>query len=120
MDERDERAFGAGTRLLVDQLDAARLELRQRGANVVDAQRDVMEARAALLDELRDRRLGRGRLEQLRGSDCWPTGTKCARTCCDAHLLGRLDLEPERVAIERERGGEILHGDADVIEDSFH
>ena len=36
------------------------------------------------------------------------------------HLLGRLDLEPERVAIERERGLEILHGDADVIENGFH
>ena len=31
-------------------------------------------------------------------------------------LLRRLDLEPERIAIERERRGEILNGDADVIE----
>ena len=35
-------------------------------------------------------------------------------------LLGRLDLEPERVAIERERRRQILDGDADVIENGFH
>ena len=54
-----------GPRLLVDQPHAARLELRQRRVDVVDAQRDVMQARAALLDELRDRRVGRRRLEQF-------------------------------------------------------
>ena len=36
------------------------------------------------------------------------------------HLLGRLDLEAERVAIERQRGRQILDRDADVIEDGFH
>jgi hypothetical protein len=35
-------------------------------------------------------------------------------------LLGRLDVEAERVTVERERGAEVLHGDANVIEDSLH
>ena len=65
MDERDERAVRAGPRLLVDQPHAARLQLRERRVDVVDAQRDVMEPGPALLDELRDRRVGRGRLEQF-------------------------------------------------------
>ena len=36
------------------------------------------------------------------------------------HLLGRLDLESERVAIEPQRRFEILHRDADVVENSLH
>ena len=35
-------------------------------------------------------------------------------------VLGRLDLETERVAIERERRREVAHCDADVIEGGFH
>ena len=102
VDERDQRAFGAGPRLLVDQPRAAGLQLRQRRADVVDAQRDVVQARAALLDELRDRRIAAPSLPAVRASTP-PTGMKCARTRCDGHLLRRLDLEPERVAIERQR-----------------
>ena len=41
------------------------LEPRQRRVDVVDAQRDVMDPRPALLDIARDRRVGRRRLEQL-------------------------------------------------------
>src|SRR3954454_23962855 len=65
VDECYQGMFRAGTRRLVDQPDAARLQLRQHGVDVVDAQRDVMQARTALVDVLRDRRVGRGRLEQL-------------------------------------------------------
>ena len=36
------------------------------------------------------------------------------------HLFGRLDVEAERIAIERQRRGEILHRDADVVEDGLH
>ena len=119
MDERDERAFGARPRLLVDQPDAARLQLRERRRDVVDAQRDVMQAGPALLEVLRDRRIRRRRLEQLERR-LRRRGMKCARTRCDATSSRRLDLEPERVAIERQRRVEIADGDADVIEDGFH
>ena len=105
MDERDERTFGARPRLLVDQPDAARLELRQRGADVVDAQGDVMEPGPRLLDVPRDRRIGRGRLEQLerRLADRHEMGAHPLR----GDLLGRLDLEAERVAVERQRRLEV-------------
>src|SRR5438445_6098312 len=95
MNEGDERAFRARARLLVDEARAAGFEVRDRGVDVVDAQRDVMQAWPALLDVSRDRRCGRRRLEQLelRFAD---------RDEVRAHVLrddvfGRLDLQAERI-----------------------
>ena len=118
VNEGDQRAFGAGPRLLVDQPRASRLQLRERGADVVDAQRDVVQARAALVGVLRDRRIGRGRLEQLqlRFADRQKVGADALR----GDLFGRFDLEPKRVAVERERRRQVAHRDADVIEDGLH
>jgi len=104
--------------LLVDQLRAARFQLRERRVDVLDTQRDVVQPGAALLDVLRDRRFGSGRLEQFEAG-------LADRHEMRAHVLrrdvlGRLDLEPERVAVERGRGRQILHRDADVIEDRLH
>src|SRR5262245_14107608 len=42
VDERDERPVRARPRRLVDQADALFLQARQRGGDVVDAQRDVV------------------------------------------------------------------------------
>jgi hypothetical protein len=36
------------------------------------------------------------------------------------NLLGHIDVQAEGVAIERERFVEVLHGNADVVEDGFH
>ena len=36
------------------------------------------------------------------------------------HLLGRLDVQAERVAVERQGLREVAHGDADVIQCRFH
>jgi hypothetical protein len=36
------------------------------------------------------------------------------------HVLRSLDLEAQRIAIERERRLEIAHRDPDMIEDGFH
>jgi hypothetical protein len=36
------------------------------------------------------------------------------------HVLGRLDLETQRVAIKRECVGEVRHGDANMINGDFH
>ena len=109
-------APGRGSR--IDQLHAARRELRERGADVVDAERDVVQPGAAPGEEFRDRRIGRGRLQQL----------ETGRTHRDKvrphplarHLFRGLHLEPERVAIEAQRRVEIRHRDADVIENGFH
>ena len=86
--------------------------------DVVDAQRDVVQPRPALLDVFRDGGIRRRPFEQLqlRAADRDEVGAHALRR----DLLGRLDLQPERVAIEGERGGQVFHGNADVIENGFH
>lgn len=56
---------GAAPRRGVDRLDAGRAEGGEGGVDVVDLDRDVVEARAALLEKAPDRSVGRRRLEQL-------------------------------------------------------
>jgi hypothetical protein len=65
MDERYEAVLCARTRPLVDELDAASAQLRQRFGEILDPQRDVMESRPAPIDEPRNRGVRGGRLEQL-------------------------------------------------------
>ena len=73
--------------------------------DVVDAQRDVVNARAALLDVSGDRRISGRRFEQLerRLADRDEMRAHALRR----DFLRRLDLEAERIAIERERCVEI-------------
>src|SRR5882762_2789128 len=106
MNECDERAFRAGARLVVDQPGAAGLQLLERSADVVDAQRDVVQARPALLDIPRNRGFRRGGFEQLqlRLAHRYEMRPHALRR----DLLRRLDLEAERVAVERERRREVL------------
>src|SRR5581483_8139806 len=118
VNKRDERSMRAGTRRLVDQPDTARLECGERGLNVVDAQRDVMQSRPALLDELRDRRIRRRRFEQFQRRAA--SLNEMRPHALGRHLFRRLNLEPQRIAIERQRLVEIRHRDADVIQCRFH
>ena len=98
-------APSARPRLLVDEPRPARLQLRQRRANVIDPQRDVVQARAALVDVLRDRRVGGRRLRAARGWIADRDEVRAHALRCD--LFGRLDLEAQRIAIKRQRGVEI-------------
>jgi len=83
-----------GPRLFVDQpRAAARRELSQRGVNVVHPQRDVVQAGAALVGVLGDRRVGRGRFEQLQLGVA--NGNENARaTRCDATSSGASTSRP--------------------------
>jgi len=79
---------------------------------------DVVEPWAPPVEEPRNRRVRRRGFEEL---DAHPTGRHEMRAdALDRHVLGRFDLEAERVAIERERSAQILDGDAHMIEDDFH
>ena len=118
MDEGDRRAFSARSGLLVDHPHAPRLELRDGSLNIVDAQRDVVQARTALLDVLRNRRFGAGRLEQLELR--FPNRHEVRPHVLTRHFLRRFNLQPQRIAIERERRGQILYSDADVIKSRSH
>ena len=88
MDERDERAVRARSRLVVDQPHAARFQLRaERGA--MSSTRSVMwcSPGAALVEVLRDRRSS-GESPRAARAPPRPAGMKCARTCCDGTSSG--------------------------------
>jgi hypothetical protein len=118
VDEGDDGALGARPRLLVDQADAARLQLRQRRADVVHPQRHVMQPGTALVGEPGDWRIGRRRFQQLqRGA---AGGDEVRTHALRGDFLGADDVEAERVAVEGQRGVDVLHRNTDVIEDGFH
>ena len=114
MHERHQRAFRAGPRLFVDEPRAARFELRERRADVLDPQRDVMQAGAPLLEIPGDRRIRSGCFEELELG--FANRHEVRPDALRHDLFRRLDLEAQRVAIERERRRQILHRNPDVIE----
>src|SRR5438552_14948053 len=118
MDEGDRRALRAWARPVVDHAHPARPELIDSGVNVVDAQRDVVQSWTALVDIPGDCRFRGSRLEQLELR--LPDGDEMRAHALTRHLLGWFDLQAQRVAVERQRRGQILNRDADVIEDGFH
>ena len=118
MDERDERVVGARSRFGVNETDASGLELLERGANVLDAQRDVMETRGRA-SRCTSRSPNPAR--SPRAAPAWAANGNVTRAdALREHLFRRFDLETERVPVERERGLDVLHGDADVIEHRLH
>lgn len=54
MQESDGLAFGANSRLLVDEADAGAAAAFESGGEVIDDKADVMNTRTALGDELAD------------------------------------------------------------------
>src|SRR4051812_36754987 len=65
MDKGDQTALGAGTRLRAGQFYARRDQLRQEPANVVYLEADMVDALAAIGEELLHRPLVAGWLQQL-------------------------------------------------------
>src|SRR5262245_10641424 len=65
MNECDQRSMRPRPGDFINQADAARLQSRKRCDDIVHAQRDVMQARAAASNVLRDWRFGIGGLEQF-------------------------------------------------------
>jgi hypothetical protein len=78
----------------------------------------MVQPRPALVHVTGDRRLRRGRLEQLEVRFADRDEMRAHRLAGD--LLRRLDLEAEGIPVERQRGAQIFHRDADVIEDRSH
>ena len=118
MDERDERPFGARPRFAVDQTNAARAEMRQRRADVVDAQRDVVKSRTALADVGRNRRVRSSCLEQLQRRAAHRDARALTRSV--ATSSGASTSSPRASAVEGQRLVDVLNSDADVVEDGFH
>src|SRR5688572_19293838 len=118
MNERHQCAPGTSPRLLVDETDAPYTELFEGGVNGVHAQRDVVKPWSALLRVAGDHGIAARGLEQLEG------GVTCRDDmrphALARHLLWHLDVQPQPVAIERERLVEVCHRDTDVVEDGAH
>ena len=118
MQERDLRAADAGARRLVDQPHAGRAQLVERGGDVVDAVGHVVQPGPALGQEAADRRVVRQRREQLHVAvaDVEQRGL-------DALLGDRLAVDERHavgVAVDGDRGVEVLDGDADVVDAAEH
>ena len=117
MDERDETALRARTRLGVDEPEA---RLPKSGHLLPDVRRgegEVMKTLAPALNEPRDHAI---RLEGLEELD--PNGPRSKERHADAlrrYLLRELGLQPE-AAISLERLPETLHRYADVVGESDH
>ena len=118
VDERHGGALGAGPGFFVDEADVALPQFGQRRTNVVDPQRDVMQSRTARLEKFRNRRIRRGRLQQLERRR--PRGHELRADALRGHVFSRPDVQPQRIAKERQRRLQVLHRDADMIQDRFH
>ena len=106
------------TRGVVYETDAARLESLKRGRDVVDAKGDVVKARTAFLEVPRDWRARVGRFQQFEGRPAG--GNEMRADFLGRDVFWRLDVEAQRVAIERQRLVEVRDGNADVVESCFH
>src|SRR5215218_3676016 len=73
-----------------------------------------MQPRTAPVEEFRDFRFRVRRLQQFQARVAGADEMRPHALRLD--VFGKVDLEPERVAIERERGRKIADGDADVVE----
>src|SRR5437016_5481825 len=113
MNERDLEPEEAAVGLLVDQLDAPGREVPQLVAEVADLVGDVVHSRAAVGQELADRRLVTERGEQLDATRADPD-----RSRLDALLGDRLtplELRAEQPAVRLESLVEVLDGDAEMV-----
>jgi hypothetical protein len=91
---------------------------RQRRVDVFHPQSDVVQAGAALVEILRDRRIRRRRFQHLERR---VAGVQERRShLLRRNLLGDLDVQAEHVPEERKRRLQIAHGDPDMIENGFH
>jgi hypothetical protein len=118
MDERHERTFGPGSRLLIDQANTALSQVPQGSANVIHPQRNVMQAGTTALEKTGNRRFRSGGFEQLERR-------VSHRQEMRPHMLGfdifrSVDIEAKTIAKERERRPNIAYRDPDVVEDSLH
>jgi hypothetical protein len=114
MDERDLQAEEPPARGLVDQLDPVRPEAVELGGHVRDLEGDVVEARSALCEEPAD-----GRVRTERGEQLDPRAADRERRGLDALILdarAMVDDRAEQRGVGRDRGVEIVDGDADVVD----
>src|SRR4051812_43388855 len=118
MQERDLRLPDAGARRLVDQPQALVAQPSQDGLDVVDLVGHVVQARAALGEELADRRIVVERGEQL--DMVLPHVQQRRLDALRLHGLTVHQGEPISVDVEVDRLLEVAHREADVVDAPEH
>src|SRR5690606_14388767 len=114
VEECDPAAVSAAARLVVHEADACAPEALQRGGDVLHGVGQVVEPRAAALEEPGHGRVGRDRLDQLE-----PRGSRADEGHLYPLVFDSLDrgTAAARDEFEQwERLGDRMYGDADVIE----
>src|SRR6185437_13796810 len=114
MDERHLEPEQARPRLGVDQLGAGRRRVAQRGADVRHEVGDVVHPRAAVGEELADGRVLPQRPQELDPALADPHGHRLDPLGGDD--LAMLDLAAEETLVNIYRGGEVVHGMADMMD----
>ena len=102
--------------VVVEQAQAALAQRRAHGVDVGDAVGELLDAGAAAVEELRDRRLGGERREQL---DARAGVADAHHRLAHALLLVGLLVQQRhavRLLVERDGRVEVGHGDADVVD----
>ena len=112
MEERDAFLFRADSGGFVDEADASGAASLERGVEIFDGEADVVDARAALLDEAPDGRIRRFCFEQL---DERFASIK-SRDAGAVGIIQRDFRQIENVAVERQDLVEKAYRDSDVGE----
>jgi hypothetical protein len=113
MNKGDETATCAHARRFVNQARAPALQLRERPANVLDLNRNVMHAGTAFREKLSHRSVRTERLQQF---DVRVANGKHANLyALFRHFFRRINLQSERIAPDGQTFFDALSGDADMI-----
>ena len=110
MHEGDATAMRPGAGRVVDQAVTRRAAAVEGGVEIRYFVADVMNAGATLRQELRDRAVGRGRLEEFHlGAAKWQGDNRGT-----VRRFGGAGLESENISVEGKGVSQVLDGDADV------
>ena len=114
MDEGDLVTEDASPRPLVDELCAARRETGELGGDVVDLERNVMQARPSLGEELADGRVRASRCKQLDAITAEAEKGNLGTLVVEG--LTELDLGTEQPPVGVDRTIEVVDRDPDVVD----
>lgn len=118
MQKRDAVAVRTGARLLIDEIETLRAAFLEGSDQIGNAIGNVVQPRAPLREEARDRRFFVQRLEQL--DSAGPTADEHDADALRIDPLGRGTSGAQKGFVVWQCGGDRWDGDCHVIEDSFH
>ena len=118
MDEGHSSPPGPPPRLLVYELDAVALELRQRPAEILDLESDVVEALAPFRQKLSDKKVGSSRLDELDAR--FPDPEHGGYNALLLYDLGLCGFGAEVLLVEPRGRLDVLHRITEVVDPVQH